>query len=134
MAERTDGGTVDDLRESASRLVGLDDFGPDDDNYREGLAVILDSYQRDAGLKPFGSKICRVYLRGAVAARLMAQAGWKQNPNYADVPVERPIFVTGLPRTGTTALHRLLGADPSHQGLQMWLGGGSRTPPPPPTV
>ncbi|HEX9178046.1 MAG TPA: sulfotransferase, partial [Mycobacterium sp.] len=44
MAERTDVGTVDDLHESASRLIGLDDFGLDDDNYREGLAVILDSY------------------------------------------------------------------------------------------
>ncbi|MGB8502073.1 sulfotransferase family protein [Mycobacterium sp.] len=130
MAERTDVGTVDDLHESASRLVGLDDFGPDDDNYREGLAVILDSYQREAGLTPFGSKICRVYLRGALAARLLAQEGWKQYPRYADVPVERPIFVTGLPRTGTTALHRLLGADPSHQGIQMWLAEYPQPRPP----
>ena len=130
MAERTDVGTVDDLHESASRLVGLDDFGPDDDNYREGLAVILDSYRRDADLTPFGSKICRVYLRGALAARLMAQAGWKQYPHSTEVPVERPIFVTGLPRTGTTALHRLLTADPSHQGLQMWLAEFPQPRPP----
>ncbi|MBN9621221.1 MAG: sulfotransferase, partial [Actinobacteria bacterium] len=34
---------------------------------------------------------------------------------------DRPIFVTGLPRTGTTALHRLLAADPVHQGLEQWL-------------
>ena len=130
MTERTNVGTVEDLHESASRLVGLDDFGPDDDNYREGLAVILESYQRDADLTPFGSKICRVYLRGALAARLMAQQGWKQHPQYAEVPVERPIFVTGLPRTGTTALHRLLGADPSHQGLQMWLAEFPQPRPP----
>src|SRR6202047_2780885 len=131
MAERTDVGTVDDLRGSASRLVGLDDFGPDDDNYREGLAVILDSYQRDADLTPFGSKMSRVYLRGALAATLVAQAGGHEYPHYADVPRQRPIFVTGLVRTGTTALHRLLTADPSHQGLQMWLGGGPPTRPPP---
>jgi hypothetical protein len=130
VTERTDVGTVEDLLESAVRLVGLEDFGPDNDNYREGLAVILDSYQRDADLTPFGSKICRVYLRGALAARLMAQAGWKQYPQYADLPVERPIFVTGLPRTGTTALHRLLGADPSHQGLQMWLAEFPQPRPP----
>ena len=130
MAERTDVGTVDDLHESASRLVGLDDFGPDDDNYREGLAVILESYRRDADLTPFGSKMCRVYLRGALAARLVAQAGWKQYPHYADVPVQRPIFVTGLVRTGTTALHRLLTADPSHQGLQMWLAEFPQPRPP----
>jgi hypothetical protein len=130
MAERTDVGTVDDLHESASRLVGLDDFGADDDNYREGLAVILDSYQRDADLTPFGSKMSRVYLRGALAARLVAQAGWKRYPHYADVPVQRPIFVTGLVRTGTTALHRLLTADPSHQGLQMWLAEFPQPRPP----
>jgi Sulfotransferase family len=130
MAERTNVGTVDELLESASRLVGLDDFGPDDDNYREGLAVILDSYQRDADLTPLGSKTCRVALRGALAARLMAQAGWKQYPEYADVPVERPIFVTGLVRTGTTALHRLLGADPSHQGLHLWLAEFPQPRPP----
>ena len=52
MTERTNVGTVEDLHESASRLVGLDDFGSDDDNYREGLAVILDSYQREADLTP----------------------------------------------------------------------------------
>jgi hypothetical protein len=37
------------------------------------------------------------------------------------VPIERPIFVTGLPRSGTTALHRLLTADPAQQGLELWL-------------
>jgi len=130
MTQRTDVGTVDDLHASATKLVGLDDFGPDDDNYREGLAVVLDAYQREAGLTPLGSKISRVYLRGALAARLLAEEGWKRHPQYADVSVDRPIFVTGLPRTGTTALHRLLGADPSHQGLQMWLAEFPQPRPP----
>jgi hypothetical protein len=130
MAERTDVGTVDDLLASASRLVGLDDFGSDEENYREALGVILDSYQREADLTPLGSKISRVYLRGALAARLLAEDAWKRHPQYADVPVERPIFVTGLPRTGTTALHRLLGADPMHQGLEMWLAEFPQPRPP----
>ncbi|MCW2842692.1 MAG: hypothetical protein JWN22_608, partial [Nocardioides sp.] len=43
------------------------------------------------------------------------------HPEHLDVPIERPIFVMGLPRTGTTALHRLLHADPMAQGLEMWL-------------
>jgi Sulfotransferase family len=128
--ERTEVGTVDDLHESASRMVGLDDFGGDEDNYREALAVILDSYQREADLTPLGSKWCRVFLRAALAARLLSEAAWKQHPQYADVSVARPIFVTGLTRTGTTALHRLLGADPSHQGLQMWLAEYPQPRPP----
>jgi sulfotransferase family protein len=52
------------------------------------------------------------------------------HPGYAETPVERPIFVTGLPRTGTTALHRLLTADPAHQGLEMWLTEAPQPRPP----
>ncbi|MET0703989.1 MAG: sulfotransferase, partial [Mycobacterium sp.] len=58
------------------------------------------------------------------------EAAWKQYPQHVDVPIERPIFVTGLPRTGTTAIHRLLTADPSHQGLQLWLAEFPQPRPP----
>jgi hypothetical protein len=130
MTERTDVGTVDELHASATKVVGLDDFGADDDNYREALGILLDSYQHDADLTPLGSKMCRFHLRGALVARLLSEAAWKQYPEHADVVIERPIFVTGLVRTGTTALHRLLGADPMHQGLQMWLAEYPQPRPP----
>ncbi len=63
-------------------------------------------------------------------ARLLSESAWKQYPQYADVAIQRPIFVTGLVRTGTTALHRLLGADPAHQGLHMWLAEFPQPRPP----
>ena len=112
-------GTVADLHESASRLTGLTDFGEDD--YTDGLAVILESYASDADLTPLGQKVARVGLRGALSARLIANAAWAAHPEHADVTIDRPIFVTGLPRSGTTALHRLLTADRGHQGLELWL-------------
>jgi hypothetical protein len=118
-AERKTVGTVEDLRESASRLTGLTDFGEDD--YSDGLEVILESYARDADLTPLGSKVARVGLRSALAARLLALAGRAAYPEHSAVMIERPVFVTGLPRSGTTALHRLLTADPAHQGLELWL-------------
>ena len=127
-ADRVHVGTVEDLRESAARLTGLSDFGTDD--YSDGLAVILESYGRDADLTPLGSKVARVGLRAALGARLMAEAGWKAHPDYRSVPVEKPIFVTGLPRSGTTALHRLLTADPAHQGLELWLAEMPQPRPP----
>ncbi|OBJ68756.1 sulfotransferase [Mycobacterium sp. 1274756.6] len=130
MTARTDVGTVDDLHASATKLVGLDDFGADDDNYRHALGVLLESYRDEAGLTELGSKMSRFFLRGALVARLLSEAAFKQHPQYADVAIERPIFVTGLPRTGTTALHRLLGADPGHQGLQMWLAEFPQPRPP----
>jgi hypothetical protein len=115
-------GTVEDLHASASRMTGLSDFGSDEpDHYVAGLRALLGSYAAEAGLTPEGNKVTRALLRGALAARLVSEAGWRAYPGYADVPIERPIFVTGMPRSGTTALHRLLTADPAHQGLELWL-------------
>ncbi|BCI55384.1 sulfotransferase [Mycolicibacterium litorale] len=127
---RTDVGTVEDLHASATKACGLDDFGTDDDNYREALGVLLDSYARDADLTEIGSKMSRFFLRNALVARLLSEAAWKQHPEHADVVIERPLFVTGLPRTGTTALHRLLSADPAHQGLELWLAEFPQPRPP----
>jgi hypothetical protein len=118
-ADRENVGTVEDLHASATRLTGLDDFGADE--YLEGLRVLLKSYADEADLTPAGNKAQRTFLRGALVARLLSEMAWRQHPEHAEVAIERPIFVTGLPRTGTTALHRLLTADPGHQGLEVWL-------------
>jgi hypothetical protein len=112
-------GTADDLHASATRITGLTDFGADD--YRDGLAVLLESCAADAGLTPLGARVMRSFLRGALVARLLSEAAWAAHPGHAAVAIERPVFITGLPRTGTTALHRLLAADPAHQGLELWL-------------
>lgn len=112
-------GTVEDLHAAATRLTGLTDFGPDE--YGEALRVLVDSYATEAGLTERGTRVARAMLRGALVARLVAQDAWQRYPEHAQVPVPRPVFVTGLPRTGTTALHRLLTADPGNQGLELWL-------------
>jgi hypothetical protein len=121
-------GTVEDLHASAARRTGLSDFG--DDDYTDGLAVLLDSYAGEAALTPTGAKAQRAFLRGALAARLFSEAAWRAHPEYAQVTIDRPVFVTGLPRTGTTALHRLLTADPDSQGLEAWLAQVPRPRPP----
>ncbi|MFF3570459.1 sulfotransferase family protein [Nocardia jiangxiensis] len=128
MTLRTDVGTIEDLHTSATKACGLTDFGADD--YTEALGVLLESYQRDAELTELGSKMNRYFLRGALVARALSEASWKAHPEYVETPVTRPIFVTGLPRTGTTALHRLLAADPGHQALEMWLSEYPQPRPP----
>ncbi|OAN42323.1 sulfotransferase family protein [Mycolicibacterium iranicum] len=130
MSGRTDVGTVEDLHASAVKACGLDDFGSDDDNYREALSVLLESFQREADLTELGSKMHRFFIRNALVARLVSEAAFKHYPEHADVPIERPIFVTGLPRTGTTAVHRLLAGDPRHQGLELWLAEFPQPRPP----
>ncbi|MCW2495723.1 sulfotransferase [Jatrophihabitans sp.] len=119
MSERIGLGTVEDVHASAQKITGLSDFGSPD--YLEALEVLMDSYARDERLTPFGNKAKRAEIRSALVARLFTEQAFKDYPDSAEVQITRPIFVTGLPRTGTTALHRLLCADPAHQGLELWL-------------
>lgn len=122
--------SVESLKASATKATGMDDFGADNDNYQEALSVLLESFRNDADLTELGSKMHRFFVRNALVARLISEASFKQYPQHVDVPIERPIFVTGLPRTGTTALHRLLCGDPRHQGLELWLAEFPQPRPP----
>jgi len=130
MTIQTEVGTVDELCAQAIQMAGHSDFGADDDHFREALGVLLDSYEREADFTELGATMTRHYLRAGLVARLLSEAAWKRYPAHSSVTIERPIFVTGLPRTGTTALHRLLGADPAHQGLELWLAEYPQPRPP----
>jgi hypothetical protein len=118
--ERVDVGTFEDIQAAAVRTTGLSDFG--DTACEQGLRILVeDLASPEAGLTPAGNYFHRAQVKGALVGRLMTEARFAQFPEHRGVRIERPIFVTGLPRTGTTALHRLLCADPGHQGLEAWL-------------
>jgi hypothetical protein len=112
-------GSFDDITAAAVRTTGLDDFGGTE--HEEGLRLLCEDLVAHGGLTPEGNYMQRSFVKSALVGRLLAEHGFRQHPSYAEVRIERPIFVCGLPRTGTTALHRLLHADPRHQGLELWL-------------
>ena len=117
---RDDIGSYDDIAAAAVRTTSLDDFGGT--AHEEGLRLLVDDLASpEAGLTPLGNGFHRREVKSALVGRLLTQLRFTEHPEHVDVPVERPIFVVGLPRTGTTALHRLLHADPRHQGLELWL-------------
>lgn len=117
---RPDLGSYDDIVAAAQRTTGLSDFGGTD--HEAGLRLLAeDLASPEAGLTPLGNYFQRSEVKGALVGRLLTQARFNEHPAHRDVPIERPIFLMGLPRTGTTVLHRLLHADPMAQGLEMWL-------------
>ena len=120
-------GAEQQLLDEASQRTGLRDYG--DERFREGLRVLLESYDAEARLNPFGRMNVREELLGVLSARLGLIEQWKRNPEVLAAPIERPIFIVGLPRTGTSALHDLLAEDPDHQVLEYWLAA-SPTPRP----
>lgn len=107
------------FHETARTLTGLDDFGPDD--YRDGLSVLLRAMDTDVNFTPMGREFGAGTIIATLCGRLHAQAGWKRHPKCLQQPIRRPLIITGIPRTGTTALHKLLSLDPQFQGLEHWL-------------
>ncbi len=115
------------LLSEAARRADLDDFGPD--SYREGLDRLTSDLD-GAGLKPEGEGAARETILAMLAARLKAVAGFKAHPEAMARPIVRPLVITGIVRSGTTALHKLLSMDPQFQGPEHWLCAAPQPRPP----
>ena len=113
--------------EQATQATGLTDFGPDD--YVEGLKTVLIDYDQIT-FSEVGSQMVDGLMTGLLVARLLAQKGFKEHPEFACAPIEKPIVIIGMPRTGSTALHRLLSKDTTLQWLPPWLGNTPMPRPP----
>ncbi len=108
-----------DLLEAARRGTGLSDFG--DPAFREPLAKLIDSIEDEARLHPLGRFITRTRIVSALKTRLLLTELLKRRPEIEDRRIVRPIVIVGLPRTGTTFLHRLLATDVDRiRALRSW--------------
>jgi hypothetical protein len=106
------------LLERAARETGLDDFGAA--AFREPLRVLLQSLEQEAHLNLLGRVIARADLTRLLVNRLRMVDARKVHPEIAAGRVERPLFIVGLPRTGTTILHELLAQDPRNRVPMTW--------------
>ena len=113
--ERADVGSYEDIVAAAVRTTGLSDFG---DGAHGGARVLTEDLSSPEAFDPRGNTSSASEVKSALVGVLLTQAQFAAHPEHRDVRIERPIFVMGLPRTGTTALHRLLHADPMAQGLR----------------
>lgn len=119
--------TADELEDGARAATGLHDFGSP--YYREGLERTVEALNTEADLNDMGRVIQHATISNALIQRLKIEETYKQHPEIEDEVIEGPVFVIGLPRTGTTALSQLVAADPQFRSLRMWE---SQQPTPPP--
>jgi hypothetical protein len=119
--------SVDELEDGARAATGLHDFGSP--YYREGLERTVDALNNEAELSEIGNVIQHATISNALIQRLKVEDTYAQHPEIDDEVVGGPVFVIGLPRTGTTALSQLVAADPQFRSLRMWE---SQAPTPPP--
>lgn len=105
------------LVNEAIEQTGFDDFG--DMPYREGLEVLLETYDRHV-VDPEGRKRCRDRVVTLLATRLKCENAFTTIPEIHQQEIVAPIFVTGLPRSGTSALLNLLVTAPENRGVLQW--------------
>ena len=107
-----------DLLAAARARTGLHDYG--EESFREPLAVLLEAFEREAGLSALGRIAARGLVLQLLANRLRIEDLFRRHPEIENAQTLQPIIIAGLPRTGTTHLHNLISQDPSLRSLPYW--------------
>jgi hypothetical protein len=110
--------SADQLIARARRGTGLVDFGGVP--FEEGLKVFLGACRDEAELSLFGRLATPWDAVRFLSNLLRLSAEEVRSPDILDQPIERPIFIAGLPRSGTTFLHSLLAQDPANLAPCIW--------------
>jgi hypothetical protein len=118
--ERSHEFEVEALLDAARSATGLDDFG--DERFREGLGVLCEMLDTRAGLGARARRSNWKRLVRLLATRLRVEAAFARHPEIRERQIRRPMFLTGLPRSGTSATFNLLGQDPAARPLLLWEG------------
>jgi hypothetical protein len=106
------------ILEAAEHRTGLLDYG--DPSFRAPLRELLRSVESEARLHPIGRLITRERLVSTISNRMRVTEALRLEPSIRAEPVRAPIVIVGLPRTGTTLLHRLLASDRRIRALASW--------------
>ncbi len=117
----------DDLIATARKRTGLENFGEPD--FQPAMRALLGACESEARLNLFGRLAVRSDVLRVLRNRLKLERDRQVHPGISTQEIRRPVFVVGLPRSGTTFLHRLLSQDPSNRVPLTWEG---MLPSPPP--
>jgi hypothetical protein len=117
----------DSLLKAAQKKTGLSDFGEDD--FRDPLANLLLSLEHEAQLSLMGRIIARTDLLRTLENRLGLVDLLKRYPEIEEQAIEKPLFVVGPPRSGTTIFHDLLAMDSDNRVPRSWEAAYPLPPP-----
>lgn len=110
--------SADDLMQQAMRNTQLSDFG--DIDFLPALEQLCVALETEAKLNFIGRKIARGSLLSLLERRLNIINYSTRTPAVKQQHIRKPLFIAGMPRTGTTILFELLSQDPHHRFPLSW--------------
>jgi len=121
----------DDIIASAATKAKSTEFG--DLDFTERLPRIIEAVEEEANLHWIGRVAVRQSLEMTLQSRFGLYRHRAAHPEIVGVPIEKPVFIVGFPRSGTTILHGLLAQDPANRAPQGWEVQYPTPPPEPET-
>ena len=107
------------LCDEAQRRTGLEEFG--NPPLEPGLSILLNSLAQEADLHPLGRFLMRMHLRDLLETRLRLAEAWRGKLEALEAGrIEKPVFIIGMSRSGSTFLHELLAEDPDNRSPRVW--------------
>src|SRR5690606_11179496 len=108
----------DAIQADAEAIVGMAD--PDKALFKPNLDRLVKSVNATARLSPQGYAITHAELVDAIVNRLESRRWLDRHPEIAEQSIVEPIFMTGLPRSGTTYFQNLFNIDPAFRQIRAW--------------
>lgn len=118
MSEFDEVATPDDLLKIAAQRTGLTEL--DSDSWREGLSILLDEVNESPAFTAEGREHMMGLFTDALGRRLQVHDYLQTHESVLETPVEKPLIIIGMPRTGTTVISCLLDQDPQRRSLLHW--------------
>jgi len=109
---------LDSLHRAAYRRAGVSRYGSWD--FAEPLERLLKSYRDEAALTTLGRITVRELIVSLLDNLLRMEAERAANPSIEQQRIAAPVFIVGLPRTGTTHLHGLISGDAANRAPLTW--------------
>jgi Sulfotransferase family len=112
--------TPEALIAAAAKVTRLDAEPLADPRLIEALGALTSSLHKEASLSPFGHRAAGWDLKRMLSTLLILADTEREDRTILTRPLAAPIFIAGLPRSGTTFLHGLLAEDPSNRAPRIW--------------
>ena len=107
----------DRILDKAARAAG---FSFADDAMTEGLDRLIASLEADSGLNPFGAFALNRTIQRMAESRFRVEKAIAERPEILEEPITEPLFIIGMPRSGTSILQALLYRDAAHRSPLSW--------------